>query len=182
MENNSENNSSTNIFDLSQLASVELQHQVKKTSGKIQLDEQNRLLQNYTELQPDKWNILTKGDHIRYLRKDGSFRRGGFFTNSWIGNYGNMTGKQCIELSSSIGYNTKKWTICTESIDKIWLSNKSTSMETKSTHNVDDLHDQIELLNRTTEQLKIDIVNMGNEQKRIINALKQIYTKHIDKK
>jgi hypothetical protein len=57
------------------------------------------LLKGYLEIPSDKFDILQRQDHIRYIGKDGKFRRGGFIKAI----YKNKKGEKEILLETRIG-------------------------------------------------------------------------------
>lgn len=174
-----------NIFDLTKLAHIEVQQQLEQSSKQISLDEKNKLLRNYEELSNEQWDNLKYGDYIRYLRTDGSFRRGGIFKNAFVGNYGTREGQKCIQLSSSYHDHSHKWTVYLNDIDKIWirkknriqLENNSGNIEISSEiqNTITSQSERIEYLTKIVDQLKIDMLKMNNEQKRIINLIKKLH-------
>ena len=180
-----------NIFDLSKLAPIELDHEIQKSSSIITIDDQVKLLVGFNELSKSDWGTLKMNDFVRYLRKDGSFRRGGYFKNSWAGTYGKNKGKECIQLSSSKSFKGNTWSVCHDDIDKIWknedtqikepsINNTSGVLETKNIdpeilENISKNHESIEYMTKSMEQIKIDILKINNEQKRIINLIKKLH-------
>ena len=164
------NTKKENIFDLTKLTPIVIQQEVKvDKEKKISLNEQNILLKDYIELPKNKWSDINIGDHIRYLRKDGLFRRGGFFKSSWVVQTGKNEGKQYIQLNTSL-YNGKSWTVSYDDLDKIYIKNiiQNSRINTKN-------NESIEYLNKSIEQLKIDMLKCTNEQKRIINLIKKLH-------
>jgi hypothetical protein len=176
-----------NIFDLSKLAQVELHHEVEQESKKINVDDQVKLLADYDEIKSDKWDTLVPGDHIRYLRLDGNFRRGGFFKNAWVSDHGPNSGKKCIQLASSIynnnyggNYKPNTWIICHRDIDKIWKKKSNVNLTSNENSNenqkkINENKEEISYLKKNIEQLKIDTLKINNEQKRIINLIKKLH-------
>jgi hypothetical protein len=173
--------SETNIFDLSTLVDIQHEQELKKTTNTISIDEQTKMLQNYDEVERAEWAAILPSSHVRYLRNDGAFRRGGFVKNSWVGLYGSSKGKKCLQLSSSQSYKSAKWTICLDDIEKIWKRSQSIqtgekniiSPEVQTTIQAN--KESIEYLVRTVDQLKIDISKINNEQTRIINLIKKLH-------
>lgn len=172
-----------NIFDLTKLAPIELDHEIKKTSSLINIDDQNKLLNGFVELLRDDWNNLTVNDYIRYLRKDGSFRRGGYFRNSWVGSYGKNKGKKCIQISSTRSFKSTSWSICLDDIDKLWKCDENIGVAATGEKKIDSIlqekintHEEtIQYMSKSIEQLKIDLLKINNEQKRIINLIKKLH-------
>lgn len=92
-----------NIFDITKGGSK------KKVSNKYSKDEVKDLLVGYTSVQPNNWGDLEKGTHIRYIRTNGKFVRGGFVVG-----YTNVGDDKAINLEN--GFNTASagytfWTI-----------------------------------------------------------------------
>jgi hypothetical protein len=184
-------NDSDDIFDLTKLVSMENEEQVKIEKNLINDDDRVKLLQNYIEVLQDDWEKMPKNTHIRYLRNDGLFRRGGFVKNFWVTSYGNYKGKKCIQLSSSIDYKSKKWTVPLTDINKIWkknnlqqsnLSDNITDTEmskrvAEAEHKLEKNTENIEYLLQSTEQLKISLKQTQNDQLRIMNLIKQMHKK-----
>jgi len=169
-----------NIFDLTKTAPVELQHEVVHQSTKISAVDQNALLKSYKELPKDKWAELKYSDHIRYLRNDGTFRKGGYFKSSFISTYGKNKDEKCVQLSASIQFNAPTWTICFKDINKIWINAVSlvSSTGTSSNDNSEERKkntESIEYLTKSVSQLKVDMLKINNEQKRIINLIKKLH-------
>jgi hypothetical protein len=176
-----------NIFDLTKLAPNEIQQEVDSTVKKISPDEQVSLLKNYQILPTNEWDNLVSGDHIRYLRKDGSFRRGGYFKGSWVSKNTKNLGKKFIQLSTSPTFNFKTWTITFGDIEKIYIKkNRQINQQTNNqqtnnqqTNNqpqtINAQNENIEYLIKTVDQLKIDMIKASNEQTRIINLIKKLH-------
>lgn len=77
------------------------------------------LVEGYIIVPPDKWDDIPIGSHIRYIKNDGVFVRGGFVTSHWL----NKENKQFIHLANSFkkknqGYAT--WPVAHESVSKIY--------------------------------------------------------------
>jgi hypothetical protein len=187
-----------NIFDLSKLAPIELDHEIQKSSSIITIDEQVKLLVGFNELPKSDWGTLKMNDFIRYLRKDGSFRRGGYFKNAWSGTYGKNNGKECIQLSSSKSFKGNTWSVCHDDIDKIWKNantqikgasvnntsnngQESKNIDPEILKNISKNQESIEYMTKSMEQIKIDILKINNEQKRIINLIKKLHGIHSTK-
>jgi hypothetical protein len=181
-----------NIFDLSKLAPIELDHEIQKSSSIITIDDQVKLLVGFNELPKSDWGTLKMNDFVRYLRKDGSFRRGGYFKNAWAGTYGKNNGKECIQLSSSKSFKGNTWSVCHDDIDKIWknadtqikgasVNNTSSNgqdpknIDPEILENISKNQESVEYMTKSMEQIKIDILKINNEQKRIINLIKKLH-------
>ena len=171
----------TNMFDLTSIINMQNEQEIKQAEHTISADDQQKLLQNYEEVELDKWPDIQPSSHIRYLRKDGAFRRGGFVRNVWAGLYGNTKGKKCLQLSSSQNYKSTKWTVCLDDIEKIWkkkeiIASVEKNIISPEVHNtIQASKESIEYLTRTVDQLKIEISKINNEQTRMVNLIKKLY-------
>lgn len=175
------NTKKENIYDLSKLVIMENEEELKKESTEITSIDQDKLLENYVEVASDGWEKIPKNTHIRYLRKDGNFRRGGFVKASWVSSYGKDKGKKSLQLSSNMSYKSTKWTIVIDDIDKIWKKNISID----GSGVPDDYNDMknmikanavaMEHLSKVVEQVKIDNTRLANDQTRTLNLIKRLH-------
>ena len=180
---------SDNIFDLTKLVSLENEEQVEIEKNIINEEEREKLLKNYTEVERGNWEQIQKNTHIRYLRNDGLFRRGGFIKNIWINSYGANQGNKCIQLASTMTYKAQKWTVSINDINKIWKKNDNELLQTTDntnlltkkinllSENVEKNKDNVDYLLKVTEQLKVSLKQTQNDQQRIMNLVKQIHGK-----
>lgn len=78
-----------------------------------------KLLTGYIEVPLAKWSDIPLTAHIRYVKKDGSFVRGGFVTNHWL----NKDGKPFMHVANNLkkdapGYKT--WPMAHENVAKVF--------------------------------------------------------------
>ena len=188
MEGGSKGNKKENIFDLTKLVSMENEEELKKTSTEISSGDQDKLLENYVEVPQEDWDKIPKKTHIRYLRKDGNFRRGGFVRANYVSSYGDNKGKKSIQLASNMSYTkAAKWTISLDEIDKIWkknISDISGSSGNITDTQINDMNNTIknnteliEHLTKVVEQLKIDNARISNDQTRLLNLIRKLHPK-----
>lgn len=185
-----ENKYDDNIFDLTKLVAMEHEEQVQIEKNIINETEQTKLLKDYTEVNKNDWDKIPKNTHIRYLRNDGLFRRGGFVKNMWINSQGINQGTKYIQLSSNITYKSQKWTIAINDINKIWKKNNS-ELLINNNENLDEINNKInnmqnnieknkeniDYLLKMIDQLKLSVKNTQNDQHRIMNLVKQMHNK-----
>ena len=174
-----------NIFDLTQSINIPPKETYKhdKISIKpaVSNEEISDTLQGYTEVSSDNWDTMIIGSHIRYLRKDGLFRSGGYIKNTWMSTQGKNKNKLSIQLGSGLSYKSPTWNITLTDIDKIWIRNVENSNNIDNSQ-LDELHkisknntESIEYLTKSVSQVKIDIAKLNNEQQRIINLIKKLH-------
>jgi hypothetical protein len=173
-----------NIFDLTKLIPIEKEEEIKKSYSVITEADREKLLAGYSEVDKNEWDTIAMNSHIRYLRKDGAFRRGGYVKGHWIGTYGPKKGKNCIQMINNLsGYKPTTWNVCVDDITTIWLREDAPknigdnidNINGLSTSTASEQSESIEFLTRQIEQLKIDMTRMNNEQKRIINLIKKLH-------
>ena len=99
---------------------------------KITLDEQKELLVGYVIAPPESWNELPYRAHLRYIKIDGSFVRGGFFKNFWKRN----DGQQMMQLENNLNrkaQNYSTWAAPLSSIRTLYKKcDKGSSIEITS--------------------------------------------------
>lgn len=186
-----ENKYDDNIFDLTKLVSMENEEQIHIEKNIINETDQTKLLKDYIEVDKNDWDKMPKNTHIRYLRNDGLFRKGGFVKNMWINSQGVNQGTKYIQLSSNITYKSQKWTVAINDINKIWKKNKSELLISNNNENLDEINkkinniqnnieknnENIDYLLKMLDQLKLSVKNTQNDQHRVMNLVKQMHNK-----
>jgi hypothetical protein len=155
-----------NIFDLSALVSIEKDIEVKKYSTSEAT--QSNLLKQYNEVPQAEWRDITPGTHVRYLRKDGQFRKGGYVKNLWSAASGARKGEMLIQLGNNQSFRAKKWQVFLDDIDKIWAKKYEREGVVADTETMDHLK-------KTVNQLKVDVAKLTNEQQRVVNLIKKLH-------
>ena len=96
----------------------------KNKTESFSTDEINQLLDNYTEVPSNEWHNLHIGDHIRYMKSDGDFKRGGFIRKK-------SEEKDVYFLLENFALGSKttnskyiSWTMHLSNVSKIFLKNK----------------------------------------------------------
>lgn len=177
------NDKKENIFDLTKVP-IKAEQDVEKPNLNANIEIQE-LTKGFVEISLEEWDCFKYNDFIRYLRKDGAFRKGGYFKNSWVGNYGKTNGKKCIQLSSLPTFDGKTWQICQSDISKIWkkkvIDEQCGSDQKINNQMINENKESIQFLTKSVEQIKTDILRINNEQKRIINLIKKLHNIHIKK-
>jgi hypothetical protein len=170
-----------NPYDLTKLANIEEDCEIKKSASILSTADQNKLLEGCIEVPKDQWDNLKYNNFIKYLRKDGSFRKGGYFKNSWIGNYGKTKDKKCIQLASSKNFKSTMWIICHDVVDKIWKNNDDEISRTQNRMSpemsamINENNESIVYLSKSMDNIKTEMARLNNEQKRIINLIKKLH-------
>ena len=165
------NMSKDNIFDLTKMIPSS---QVPKTfvsSKTYSTDEKKNLLNGYMEVPQTKWSMLEKGDHIRYERLDGKFRRGGYVSANYIDS---NTGERKIRLiwNHSLPAHPSSnatWVLKTNDIKTIWKKTKGpgASMELKL------IMDRVTSLETKHEDLQNSISKLNKDIYNIVAWIKQ---------
>jgi hypothetical protein len=78
-----------------------------------------KLLNGYIEVPRTSWGKIPLNSHIRYLKKDGTFARGGFVINHWL----NKDGTPFIHLANNFKKNAqgyKTWPMAHENVSKLF--------------------------------------------------------------
>ena len=105
---------------------------VRKYAKKQYTPEQiESLLQGYVLVAKDKWDAISIGSQIRYVKTDGTFVRGGFVTNHWS----NAEGVQYIQIENntnpqSRGYAT--WPMAYGVVGKLYKKEPTGADATKT--------------------------------------------------
>ena len=91
----------------------------KKTYSQPQKD---AMLEDYKLIPEDAWSNISKGTHIRYVKKDGTFVKGGFVVNHWV----NETGQKFIHLSNGFIQNRNyiSWPMSHNNVSKVYAKEK----------------------------------------------------------
>jgi hypothetical protein len=138
-------------------------------------DQIKTLLQQYMEVSADKWADIPINSHIRYIKKDGTFVRGGFLTSHWL----NKEGKPFIHLANSFkkrteGYAT--WPVAHESVAKLYKKQDAKSgiemdvVRTKTT----EIIGQINKLVDVVKQQKVRMDAQDEEIKKLYIIVKKL--------
>lgn len=77
------------------------------------------LLVGYIQVAADRWGDIPVGSHVRYVKRDGVFVRGGFVTSHWL----SAEGKKFMHLANNLarggaGYAT--WPVAHESLATVY--------------------------------------------------------------
>jgi len=158
--------SKENIFDLSKIITPSYDKE-KKYVPEVDKD---AALKDFNLVPPNEWKNIPYGAFIRYLRKDGSFRKGGVVQNIWT--EVNREGTEVIKIDILSSYGNKSWSINNNNIEKIWMKNNT--MQT-NVLNIVDIKEDIESCKKSIKQLTIQIQKINNEQIRIVKLIKKLH-------
>jgi hypothetical protein len=162
---------SNNIFDLSRIAGPS-----NDTETSVERVDEEKLLLGYQLLTSNEWKTISIGSSIRYLRKDGSFRKGGIVQGVWVSP--DKSGKSIVKIDLSAGYNKyqNNWSITSDKIEKIWikkLANTATSFA--ANEEINDLKEKIKLMEDIIAQLTKEMQRMHNEHTKMIQLIKKLH-------
>jgi hypothetical protein len=134
-----------------------------------------KLLEGYIEVPRDKWDDIPTRSHIRYIKKDGKFVRGGFVSNHWL----NKEGDKFIHLANSFARKGKKpatWPMAHATVSRVFKkTGKDSGIEmdvvrTKTT----EIIGQINRLVDVVKQQRVEIDKLKEDNKRIVMMLKKL--------
>jgi hypothetical protein len=157
-----------NPYDLTRLLAGGQLIEKKKYSPEIFTKlEQKQMLATYKQVAKKYWTKLPLGTHIRYIRKDGEMRKGGYIR--YNDPHGQFISLSLTQLDQP---QTKFWKLPLNGVAELWCEplNKSTQVHT-NTVNDSDTAEQINTLKEDIRQLKLEIQRVMNQQKRIIKSV-----------
>jgi hypothetical protein len=117
-------------------------------SSKYSTTDINKLLKGYKSIPTALWDGLGYGTHVRYIRTDGRFVRGGF-----VSGYIESNGRKLINIANGFNASVKgysAWTISLNSIKTLYI--KENVNVTRSTNT--DLKDIISNLQKRLKTLE----------------------------
>jgi hypothetical protein len=156
---------SNNPFDLTKLISNDKLIEKQKYKADVYtLEEQKQMLKNYTKIPREKWLEIPIGSNIRYIRKDGEMRKGGYI--QYIDPNGQFMSISAINVS-----NGKHWKLPLNGVQEIWKYTGETLNKDILPNKPDDTQEIILSLKEEIRQLKIEIQRVMNQQKRIIKSI-----------
>jgi hypothetical protein len=189
--------SKQNIFDLSKLVPKSNDIEIENTySGNANNGNTDELLVGYTEVPKDKWINIPYKSHIRYLRTDGKFVKGGFILS--LVNMSDKAGIPTIKInitSTLNKQNSSNWSVYATSIDKIWKqnydetnpnnltnpnnvglegsSNEVANLKTKLNQAIEEINQ----LNKKNNAIIAELQRLKNDQTRMIQMISKINNK-----
>jgi hypothetical protein len=100
------------------------------TKQKIDDNKWIELIRNYEIIPNTSIHQLQKGDHIRYERRDGARRRGGYVNYHWVGKTGSQLGKKIVQLVQNLyrppnAHNNITWSVKYDDIATCWKKNNN---------------------------------------------------------
>lgn len=96
-------------------------------SKKVSKSEIEDLLENFVSVPKEEWLSLQKGDFIRYKRKDGNFRKGGFLVTIRRTGKGEGTMRIVFDNSGFMGASKNpSWVVKTQDLQQIWVEKSNT--------------------------------------------------------
>lgn len=141
----------------------------KKTS-KYSQSQIDAMLEEYKEVDKDKWNTITAGTHIRYIKKDGKFVTGGFVVNHWV----NEHGKKFIHLSNGFIQNKNyiTWPMAHDNVIKLYAKTKKDDPSVENLNNrVRDIMKSINNIVSVVKRQEKKIEILENQNKQLLKML-----------
>ena len=164
--------SKENIFDLSKFAPAINDIEVKNnsTGGAVNDD-------NFELVDKAQWDKLPIRTYIKYLRTDGTMRKGGYIKTIWRTKdlEGNDSIK--IDLVNNLSNSANGWSIYANNIQKLW---KKINTDIEITHSVsstdiDDVKEDISICKESINLIKIQLQKISTEQMRTITLIKKLH-------
>lgn len=168
-----------NIFNLSKMMPKSVDVEVTNSSSATSEIEQDALLHNYELIDPANWHKLPFRAHIRYLRKDGAFRKGGFVKA--VTQTQDLEGKETIKIDLVANFtpNAVSWSIFKGSIDKLWkkidMTGDTPLVSNVNIEQINEIKEDITFCKNSIEQIKKELQKMSNEQIRTIMLIKKMH-------
>jgi len=135
-------------------------------------EEQKEMLRGFELVPKDSWTMLAVGTFIRYIRKDGEMRKGGYIR------YIDPAGEFMSVSLTPPAQQSKTWRLPLSGVAQIWRSLSPVAMQTQMQARKSqpatastDLTDTVAALKEDIRQLKIEIQRVMNQQKRIIKSV-----------
>jgi hypothetical protein len=139
-------------------------------------EEQKEMLRGFERVPKESWTMLAVGTFIRYIRKDGEMRKGGYIR------YIDPAGEFMSVSLTPPAQQSKTWRLPLSGVAQIWRSLgpvvdgvvMQTQVRTRQPQPAamsTDLADTVAALKEDIRQLKIEIQRVMNQQKRIIKSV-----------
>ena len=126
-------------------------------------DEKRELLVGYITVPPEKWDTIPYKSHIRYVKDDGTFVRGGFFKNYWKG----KDETQMMQLENNLNRKTQgyaTWAVALTGVKTIYKKvGKAQAIE------VGNVYQKLEVQRRTINSL-VDAINKLDRRVRVLEG------------
>lgn len=136
------------------------------------------LLNGYELVPENERNTLKTNIHIRYMKENGEFKKGGYVVNTYISNKPETKGNIMIRLKSSLAPNAKEWTINLSKVSDVW---RTTKFKPKKT--IENISEDLKIAKDDTksqiEQINIELFRLANENRRIIALIKKLHNINI---
>ena len=160
-----------NIFDIK----TKINKQENKVQEKKTINQENikELLIGYSELPISSWRDIPNGSHVRYIKKDGTFVRGGFVINNIDG---------LIQLANNLNKQASNyitWYASHKSISKLYKKGITDRNNVKENNMEKDMQsDIIRQMNKLTDAVKLQKTRLDNQEVEI-KRLQQIMKKYL---
>ena len=130
------------------------------------------MLENYELIDENKWSNIPKGIHIRYIKKDGKFVKGGFVVNHWI----NDKGKKFIHLSNGYIQNRNyiSWPMSHDNVSKVYTKIKAEDPSIENLNNrVRDIMKSINNIVSVVKRQEKKILTLEAQNKQLLGLTAQ---------
>ncbi len=162
-----------NIFDLSKFVGASNDIETKPATQ----SDIDASLVGYEPVALSDWKNIPYGSYIRYVRKDGAFRRGGIVQGVWSNKDSSGAEVIKIDITAGFGAQTSKWSITSNSVEKVWIKRQVNQINHTASHGLTDmseLREDIDFCKDSIKQLTKEMQKMQSDQVRITGLLKKI--------
>lgn len=161
-----------NIFNLAQLTPIS--NDVESPTGN-QIDD--KLLQGYTEVDKSMWDKLPYKTHIRYLRTDGTMRKGGYIKG--VTQTTDKSNKDTFkfDLVSNFLPGAISWQLYAGSVEKIWKKDSNDIMPQQDIPDLSDIKDDMSFCKQQIALLAKEIQKNSADILRLTQFLKKMASK-----
>jgi hypothetical protein len=137
----------------------------------------DNLLEGYQIINPIYWDKIPYQSHIRYLRTDGKFIKGGFIIAVVNDFDQNNAPTLRFDLISNLNSKPVKWSVYKGNIAKIWIKSDEAvapQMSLPPTP-IDKTKEELDYLKQSVDQMRQKMQQMENELIRTLRLIKKLH-------
>lgn len=135
----------------------------------------DNLLEGYQIINSIYWDKIPYQSHIRYLRTDGKFIKGGFIIAVVNDFDQNNVPTLRFDLISNLNSKPVKWSVYKGNIEKIWIKSDNAPPPQISLPPVDKTKEEIDYLKQSVDQMRQKMQQLENELIRTLRLIKKLH-------